>query len=48
MTVGTTYIGGGACVKEARVLVVPQAAHLANAERPERITSALIEHLAQS
>lgn len=31
----------------ARLLTVPQAAHLANAEQPEIITPALIEHLEQ-
>lgn len=31
----------------ARLLTVPQAAHLANAEQPATITSALIEHLEQ-
>ena len=31
----------------ARLLVVPHAAHLANAERPDIITPALIEHLEQ-
>ncbi|WP_046300056.1 3-oxoadipate enol-lactonase [Mycobacterium sp. UM_Kg27] len=32
-------------VKNGRLLVVSQAAHLANAEQPEIITPALIEHL---
>ena len=35
-------------VKNARLLVVPRAAHLANAERPDVITPALIKHLEQS
>ncbi len=35
-------------VKDGRLLVVPHAAHLANAEQPEIITPALIEHLEQS
>jgi 3-oxoadipate enol-lactonase len=35
-------------VKDGRVLVVPRAAHLANAERPGIITPALIEHMEQS
>ncbi|AZG45330.1 3-oxoadipate enol-lactonase [Gordonia insulae] len=35
-------------VKDARLLVVPHSAHLANAEQPEIITPALIEHLEQS
>ncbi len=39
-------IAGG--VKDGRLLVVPRAAHLANAERPEIVTPALIEHLEQS
>jgi 3-oxoadipate enol-lactonase len=39
-------IAGG--VKDGRLLVVPQAAHLANAERPGIVTPALIEHLEQS
>jgi 3-oxoadipate enol-lactonase len=30
------------------LLVVPDAAHLANAERPGVVTPALIEHLEQS
>ena len=33
---------------DARLLVVPRAAHLANAERPEIITPVLIEHLEKS
>lgn len=33
---------------DARLLVVPHAAHLANVERPEAITHALIEHLEQA
>lgn len=32
-------------VKDGRLLVVPHAAHLANAEQPDLITPALIEHL---
>jgi 3-oxoadipate enol-lactonase len=32
----------------ARLLIVPAAAHLANAEQPETITAALIEHLEHS
>ena len=39
-------IAGG--VRDGRLLVVPHAAHLANAEQPGIITSALIEHLEQS
>jgi len=39
-------IAGG--VKDGRLLVVPQAAHLANAEQPGIVTPALIEHLEQS
>ncbi len=39
-------IAGG--VKDGRLLVVPHAAHLANAEQPGIITPALIEHLEQS
>jgi 3-oxoadipate enol-lactonase len=35
-------------VPDARLLVVPRAAHLANAEQPAIITAALIEHLEQS
>ena len=35
-------------VKDARLLVVEQSAHLANAEQPEIITPALIEHLEQA
>lgn len=34
-------------VKDGRLLVVPHAAHLANAEQPDIITPALIEHLEQ-
>ncbi|MYR06555.1 3-oxoadipate enol-lactonase [Gordonia sp. SID5947] len=34
-------------VQNGRLLVVPQSAHLANAEQPEIITPALIEHLEQ-
>ncbi|RAU97495.1 3-oxoadipate enol-lactonase [Mycolicibacter senuensis] len=34
-------------VKAGRLLVVPHAAHLANAEQPDIITPALIEHLEQ-
>ena len=37
-----------ASVPDARLLVVPRAAHLANAERPDVITPALINHLEQS
>ena len=32
-------------VADARLLVVPHAAHLANAERPDAVTRALLEHL---
>jgi 3-oxoadipate enol-lactonase len=32
-------------VQDGRLLVVPHAAHLASAEQPETITSAIIEHL---
>ena len=39
-------IAGG--VRDGRLLVVPHAAHLANAEQPGIITSALIVHLEQS
>jgi 3-oxoadipate enol-lactonase len=35
-------------VPHARLLVVPRAAHLANAEQPAIITPALIAHLEQS
>ncbi|MEE3849239.1 3-oxoadipate enol-lactonase [Gordonia sp. LSe1-13] len=35
-------------VKDGRLLVVPHSAHLANAEQPDIITPALIEHLEQS
>ncbi|MXP22725.1 3-oxoadipate enol-lactonase [Gordonia sp. HNM0687] len=35
-------------VKDGRLLVVEHAAHLANAEQPEIITPALIEHLEQA
>ncbi|GFG85590.1 3-oxoadipate enol-lactonase [Mycolicibacter algericus] len=35
-------------VKSGRLLVVPHAAHLANAEQPDIVTPALIEHLEQS
>ncbi|NED63611.1 3-oxoadipate enol-lactonase, partial [Streptomyces sp. SID10244] len=35
-------------VTNGRLLVVPHSAHLANAEQPEIITPALIEHLEQS
>jgi 3-oxoadipate enol-lactonase len=35
-------------VKNGQLLVVPRAAHLANAERPGIITPALIEHLEKS
>jgi 3-oxoadipate enol-lactonase len=34
-------------VKDGRLLVIPHAAHLANAEQPDIVTSALIEHLEQ-
>jgi 3-oxoadipate enol-lactonase len=40
--------GIAAGVPDARLLVVPRAAHLANAERPEIITPVLIEHLEKS
>ncbi len=36
------------CVPDAELLVVPRAAHLANAQQPAIITPALIEHLEQS
>ena len=39
-------IAGG--VKDGRLLVVSRAAHLANAERPDVVTNAIIEHLEQS
>jgi 3-oxoadipate enol-lactonase len=32
-------------VQDGRLLVVPSAAHLANVEQPETVTSAIIEHL---
>jgi 3-oxoadipate enol-lactonase len=32
-------------VKDGRLLVVPDSAHLANAQQPEAITTAIIEHL---
>ncbi|MFD4669949.1 3-oxoadipate enol-lactonase [Lentzea sp. NPDC058450] len=32
-------------VRDGRLLVVPDAAHLANAERPEVVTAALLDHL---
>ncbi|SER25989.1 3-oxoadipate enol-lactonase [Lentzea albida] len=32
-------------VQDGRLLVVPQAAHLANAEQPARISAAIIDHL---
>ena len=35
-------------VPDARLLIVEQAAHLANAEQPAIITSAIIDHLEQS
>ena len=35
-------------VRDAKLLVVPRAAHLANAEQPGIITPALIEHLEES
>jgi 3-oxoadipate enol-lactonase len=35
-------------VPDAKLVVVPRAAHLANAERPDIITPILIEHLEQS
>jgi 3-oxoadipate enol-lactonase len=35
-------------VKDGRLLVVPDAAHLANAQQPEAITPAIIKHLEQS
>ncbi|KUI36411.1 3-oxoadipate enol-lactonase [Mycobacterium sp. GA-2829] len=35
-------------VKDGRLAVVPEAAHLANAEQPAIVNSALIEHLEQS
>jgi 3-oxoadipate enol-lactonase len=40
--------GIAAGLPDARLLVVPRAAHLANAERPEIITPVLIEHLEKS
>jgi pimeloyl-ACP methyl ester carboxylesterase len=35
----------GAAIPDARLEVVPQAAHLANVERPEKVTRALSAHL---
>ena len=35
-------------VKDGRLLIVSHAAHLANAEQPDIITRAVIEHLEQS
>jgi 3-oxoadipate enol-lactonase len=35
-------------VKDGRLLIVSHAAHLANAEQPDTVTSAVIEHLEQS
>lgn len=35
-------------VQNGRLLVVPHSAHLANAEQPDIVTSAIIEHLEQS
>ncbi|WNG87143.1 3-oxoadipate enol-lactonase [Mycobacterium sp. ITM-2016-00317] len=35
-------------IPNARLLIVEEAAHLANAEQPEQISAALIEHLEQS
>jgi 3-oxoadipate enol-lactonase len=35
-------------IPRARLLTVPDAAHLANAEQPDRVTAALIEHLETS
>ncbi|TQL68003.1 3-oxoadipate enol-lactonase [Nocardioides albertanoniae] len=32
-------------VQDGRVLVVPESAHLANAEQPQTITSAILDHL---
>ncbi|MBA3630841.1 MAG: alpha/beta fold hydrolase, partial [Actinobacteria bacterium] len=32
-------------VPDARLVVVPRARHLANAERPEEITQAVLDHL---
>ena len=32
-------------VQDGRLLVVPEAAHLANAEQPQTITPAIIAHL---
>ncbi|MCX2711215.1 3-oxoadipate enol-lactonase [Mycolicibacterium sp. J2] len=43
-----TLAGITDAVPEARLLVVDQAAHLANAEQPGVITPAIIEHLEQS
>ena len=40
--------GIAAGLPDARLLVIPRAAHLANAERPEIITPVLIEHLEKS
>ncbi|TDH47925.1 3-oxoadipate enol-lactonase [Mycobacterium eburneum] len=34
-------------VRDGRLLVVDDAAHLANAERPDIVTAAIVEHLAQ-
>ena len=36
-------IAGG--VKDGRLLVVPEAAHLANAQQPQAITPAIVAHL---
>jgi 3-oxoadipate enol-lactonase len=34
-------------VRRGRLLVVPQAAHLANAEQPDRVNAAILEHLTE-
>jgi 3-oxoadipate enol-lactonase len=40
--------GIAAGLPDARLLVIPRAAHLANAERPDIITPVLVEHLEKS
>jgi len=34
-------------IRNARVVVIPRAAHLANVERPDEFNHALLEHLAE-
>lgn len=34
-----------AAIEGARVVIVPDASHLANVEQPERVTAAILEHL---